>query len=58
MSKTYEMPFYLAPDEEWKPDGSGITPFSLRNQVQASLYLAPDGRVVDYFGNPVKNIRC
>lgn len=54
-NKKYEMPFYLASDDELIPDGSGITPFSLRNQVQASVYLAPDGNIVDYLGNPVKN---
>lgn len=58
MSNKYEMPFYLASDDELVPDGSGITPFSLRNQVQASAYLSPDGKVVDFLGNPVNNVKC
>lgn len=58
MANKYEIPLYFTSGDEWIPDGSGITPFSLRNQVQASAYLAPDGTVVDYFGNPVKNVRC
>ena len=57
MNNQYQVPYFISPEEDWKPDGSGPTPFSLRNQVRSSTYLAPDGSIVDYYGNPVRNIK-
>ncbi|MDD6067205.1 MAG: hypothetical protein PUD04_11725 [Firmicutes bacterium] len=57
MNNQYVVPFYISSDDEWEPDGSGPTPFSLRNQVRSSVYLAPDGSIVDYYGNPIRKIK-